>query len=307
MKACSHFLGTVGSAIGASPLNRYGLLENQYEKIKVSPEETKLTANSPQTKLESTLGERHAPLTSFEGTPSISNMASIFLAKWMDMAEVGAGKAVNLSLVTVSGSRMVQRNELPGDLVEGERAEASARTVPIRQLSSRLLPGKLRASAAKVSSLSSGIPSICSLNALQLLCESTRSRPVKRGPTAIDAKEDGDDVAEANADVDADAEGKGDGKDEDEDKDVGGENADVEESEGVEVDSDADDDDGDEENADDADSVNAGEVVKVTSCLASFELSGKQKRWASTLGPHVFSCTAARVTCREVGVGKSSQ
>ena len=201
---------------------------------------------------------------------------------------------------------MVQRNELPGDLVEGERAEASARTVPIRQLSSRLLPGKLRASAAKVSSLSSGIPSICSLNALQLLCESTRSRPVKRGPTAIDAKEDGDDVAEANADVDADAEGKGDGKDEDEDKDVGGENADVEESEGVEVDSDADDDDGDEENADD-DSVIAGEVVKVTSCLASFELSGKQKRWASTLWSQVSSCTAARVTCMEVGVGKSSQ
>ena len=228
------------------------------------------------------------------------------------MAEVGAGKAVNLSLVTVSGSRMVQRNERPGDLVEGERAEASARTIPVLQLSPRHLSGKLRASAAKergpwVSSPSSCIPSICSFNALQLLCESTRSEPVKRGPTATDAKEDGDDIAEANADVDADAGGTGDGKDEDEEKDVGGENADDDDSEGVEVDSDADDDDGDEENADDADSVNAGEVVKVTSCLASFELSGKQKRWASTLGPHVFSCTAARVTCREVGVGKSSQ
>ena len=71
------------------------------------------------------------------------------------MAEVGAGKAVNLSLVTVSGSRMVQRNERPGDLVEGERAEASARTVPVLQLSPRHLSGKLRASAAKERGLGS--------------------------------------------------------------------------------------------------------------------------------------------------------
>lgn len=233
-------------------------------------------------------------------------MASLFLAKWMERAEVGAGKAVNFSLVKVSGSRMVQRSERPGDLVHGEGADVGAGT-----------HGKLAASAAKERGLVSS-PSSCTVASgpsfilcssklnRQLYCESARSEPAERGAAAADVRED-DDGAEVDDAVDADAGGDGDGECEDEDE---GEEKNVDEdaydeSEGVEVD-DADNgaDDDDEEETKNGRAF-AEDVVTVGFCVASSprKLSGRQKRWVSSRWSLVPTCTTSKCfRCMEVGV-----